>query len=98
MKEFLASLADISSEEELLDFCRRNSLHGVPRIFADKEDQYYSFQNWFDFFSSLSYGKSEVGNYKVTAGVFKSYQHLEKYTLSGLRSLKTKLEVTTANA
>ncbi|HTB06272.1 MAG TPA: hypothetical protein VK806_04905 [Bacteroidia bacterium] len=34
---------------------------------------------WFDFFNSLSYGKSEVGNYKVTAGLFKNYHYLEKY-------------------
>ncbi|MET0076395.1 MAG: hypothetical protein ABW130_19275 [Candidatus Thiodiazotropha lotti] len=27
--------------------------------------------DWFDFFSSLSFGKSEVGNYKVNAGVFR---------------------------
>jgi hypothetical protein len=26
---------------------------------------------------SLSYGKSEVGNYKVAAGVFKTYRHLK---------------------
>ena len=28
-------------------------------------------RDWFDFFDSLSYGKSEVGNYKVAAGIFK---------------------------
>jgi hypothetical protein len=50
-------------------------------------------QKWFDFFQSISHGKSEVGNYKVTAGAFKSYSHLERYTLSGLRSLRTKLQI-----
>jgi len=50
-------------------------------------------RDWFDFFDSISYGKSEVGNYKVTAGAFKSYAHLERYTLSGLRSLRTKEQV-----
>lgn len=54
-------------------------------------------KDWFDFFDSISHGKSEVGNYKVTAGAFKSYGHLEHYVLSGLRSLKTQLEVGTAN-
>ena len=49
--------------------------------------------SWFRFFSSISYGKSEVGNYKVNAGVFKTYQHLEQYTLSGIESLKTALKV-----
>lgn len=53
--------------------------------------------DWFDFFDSISYGKSEVGNYKVTAGAFKSYAHLERYTLSGLRSLRTKVQVGAIN-
>ncbi len=52
---------------------------------------------WFDFFSSISYGKSEVGNYKVNAGVFKSYEHLEQYTFSGIESLKTALSIEKAN-
>jgi hypothetical protein len=48
---------------------------------------------WFAFFDSISHGKSEVGNYKVTAGAFKSYSHLERYAISGLRSLKTNLQI-----
>jgi hypothetical protein len=40
--------------------------------------------DWFAFFRSISNGKSEVGNYHVTAGIFKSYYHLENYLLSGL--------------
>lgn len=48
---------------------------------------------WFEFFDSISHGKSEAGNYKVTAGAFKSYSHLERYTVSGLRSLKINLQV-----
>jgi hypothetical protein len=54
-------------------------------------------QDWFAFFDSISHGRSEVGNYKVTAGAFKSYGHLERYTLSGLRSLRTKLQVGAVN-
>lgn len=50
-------------------------------------------QEWFDFFDSLSYGKSEVGNYKVSAGVFKDYRHLELYTTSGIKSAKSSLLV-----
>ncbi len=50
-------------------------------------------RDWFDFFTSMSYGGSEVGDYKVSAGVFRSYRHLELYILSGLRHLKTSLEV-----
>lgn len=34
---------------------------------------------WFSFFESISYGKSSVGDYKVSGGLFKSYQYLEKY-------------------
>lgn len=34
---------------------------------------------WFNFFDSISYGKSPVGNYKVSGGLFKNYQYLEKY-------------------
>lgn len=45
--------------------------------------------NWFDFFRDISYGQSEVGNYKVAAGIFKSYHHLEMYLLSGMKELKT---------
>ncbi len=48
---------------------------------------------WFDFFRSLSYGKSEVGNYKVSAGVFKSYKFFERYTVNGLRELKQSLKI-----
>jgi predicted nucleotidyltransferase len=44
--------------------------------------------NWFEFFRGISDGKSEVGNYQVNAGVFKSYKHLESYILSGMQDLK----------
>jgi len=53
--------------------------------------------DWFDFFTSISYGRSEVGNYKVNAGVFKTYEHLERYTYSGIESLKTALAIETNN-
>ena len=53
--------------------------------------QMQTFKNdWFSFFQELSYGKSEVGNYKVNAGVFKSYEHLEHYIVSGLVDVRTK--------
>ncbi|MBE7564155.1 hypothetical protein H7F10_14735 [Acidithiobacillus sp. HP-6] len=44
--------------------------------------------DWFEFFRGISNGKSEAGNYHVNAGVFKSYEHLENYTLSGIKDLK----------
>ena len=40
---------------------------------------------WFDFFKNISYDKSEVGNYKVTAGVYKSYNYLEYYAVNSLK-------------
>lgn len=46
---------------------------------------------WFEFFKSLSYGRSEVGNYKVTGGVFRSYRHLELYTISGIQGVRETL-------
>jgi hypothetical protein len=61
----------------------------LPTSFRIKEIK----EDWFDFFDSISHGKSEVGNYKVTAGAFKSYAHLEKYTLSGLRSIRSKISL-----
>lgn len=52
--------------------------------------QMKTFKNdWFEFFRDISNGKSEVGNYKVAAGVFKSYGHLEDYTVDGLNSIKS---------
>lgn len=198
MQYFLTNLVATANEDELIDFCRRRTLHGTPAIFGGNEDAYYEFRkriankfsisfhevfitgsaklgfspyktkifdydsdidvaiisadlyeqimsyihdyqmelrenrkavsldeikryhkfleygaigwmrpdllptsfrveelklDWFDFFDSISYGKSEVGNYKVTAGAFKSYRHLERYTLSGLRSLKIRLQI-----
>jgi len=49
--------------------------------------------DWFEFFRSISYGKSEVGNYQVTAGVFKTYEHLENYLLSGINDIKKSLKM-----
>ncbi len=49
--------------------------------------------DWFDFFRSLSNGKSEVGNYRVAGGVFKTYNHLENYLLSGIFDVKKSLKM-----
>lgn len=46
---------------------------------------------YFEFFQSISYDQSEVGDYKVSAGVFKGYFYLEEYTISGLRDLRNSL-------
>ncbi len=193
LDSFFRALSEISSDEEMLDFCRKYILHGTPRVFESKDEEFYEFRkrigdrfnisfyeiyitgsaklgfspfkrkefdydsdvdvalvsprlfeevmfgiadyqmqfrknravvrekelkmyhefleyvalgwirpdklpvsfqmrafkdNWFEFFRSISNGKSEIGNYQVNAGVFKSYNHLERYTLSGIKDLK----------
>lgn len=202
MQEFLPQLAATQGDDELMDLCRRSSLHGTPAVFGGDEARYYAFRkriagkfdisfhevfitgsaklgfsphkrklfdydsdidvalissalyerimsfiheyqmqlrenrkavsvrelkeyhrfleygaigwmrpdllptsfrgqdlkrDWFDFFDSISHGKGEVGNYQVTAGAFKSYSHLERYTVSGLRTLKSTLQVGALN-
>ena len=54
--------------------------------------------NWFEFFNSISNNKSEVGNYKVCAGVFKNYLYFEEYTISGLKNKKNSLSIGVKNA
>lgn len=48
---------------------------------------------WFDFFKGISYDKSEVGNYKVSAGVYKNYSYLEYYDINSLKEYKKMLNV-----
>lgn len=40
---------------------------------------------WFNFFRSISGGKSTVGNYDVKAGLFKNYEYLERYYLESIQ-------------
>ncbi len=44
--------------------------------------------DWFTFFESLSSGRSEVGNYRVSGGIFRSYWHLEEYQFRALLRLQ----------
>lgn len=46
---------------------------------------------WFDFFNSISYGKSSIGNYKVAGGLFKNYNYLERYHINGIELTYSKL-------
>jgi hypothetical protein len=46
---------------------------------------------WDNFFKSLSYGKSEVGNYKVKGGLFKNLFFAERYYLTTIDEIRTKL-------
>ncbi|WP_422354217.1 hypothetical protein [Roseivirga pacifica] len=45
-------------------------------------------QDWDDFFKTISYGNSEVGNYKVKAGLFKNQKYAEKYYRSSISQIK----------
>lgn len=45
-------------------------------------------KEWFEFFNSISYGRSPVGNYIVSGGVFKNYHYLERYCTESLLKLK----------
>lgn len=45
--------------------------------------------NWFDYFRSISYGKSQVGNYKISAGLFKNFDYMEKYYVESLKASRS---------
>ena len=44
LSEFINKLNGIEGREYLIDFCRKNILHGTPFIFSQKEDEYYEFR------------------------------------------------------
>lgn len=45
--------------------------------------------NWFEFFRSISYGKSQVGNYKISAGLFKNFDYMERYYVESLKASRS---------
>ena len=45
-------------------------------------------ESWDEFFKTISYGKSEVGNYKVKAGLFKNQSYAEKYYKSSIDQIQ----------
>lgn len=47
--------------------------------------------NWFQFFKTLSNGKSEVGNFKVSAGLFKNMNYFKKYHLQSITRFYQKI-------
>ncbi len=47
--------------------------------------------NWFQYFKTLSNGRSEVGNYKVSAGLFKNLGYFKKYHLQSITRLYQKI-------
>lgn len=62
-----------------------------PDMAKDIINQHESIDNWDLFFKSISFGKSEVGDYKVAAGIFKSYDYLQRYHYQGLLSRRESL-------
>jgi hypothetical protein len=48
-------------------------------------------EGWDDFFRAISYGKSEVGNFKVKAGLFKNQAYAEKYYKSSIAQLQKEI-------
>lgn len=50
-------------------------------------------QDWFDFFQSLSFDQSEIGNYKVTAGIFRGHQYLERYSVDSMRQIRENAKI-----
>ena len=85
------SSAEIKTYHEFLEYMAMGWIRTDKLPISFKVNDFK--QDWFEFFKSISYGKSEVGNYKVAAGVFKTYTHLEDYTLSGLKELKKSIEI-----
>jgi hypothetical protein len=80
-------------EYRAMGWVRPDKIPNAPPTSQFKED-------WFDFFTSISYGKSEVGDFKVSAGVFLSQQHLERYCLETAEKtqLRLRIEKTKENA
>lgn len=48
-------------------------------------------KEWDSFFDSISYNKSEVGNYKVKGGLFKNLSFAERYYLTTIDGIQAKL-------
>jgi hypothetical protein len=65
-----------------------------PDLIPQLSRQMIAFKaDWFDFFRSISNGRSTVGNYKVSAGLFKNLVHLEKYTEDSIKKIQQNLKL-----
>ena len=53
---------------------------------------------WFEYFKSISNGKTEIGNYKVSAGLFKDYDFFENYHLKTINKLYEKITIENGEA
>lgn len=54
-------------------------------------------KEWFNFFSSISNDKSEVGNYQVSGALYKNYEYLEKYYVVNIEKYYNSLLIDKAN-
>lgn len=57
-----------------------------PDLLPEKFKGYLDKDHWFSYFKSISYGRSSVGNYKVSCGLFKNYTYMEHYYVESLKS------------
>lgn len=63
-----------------------------PDLLPQNTDRFKEIrENWDNFFKEISYGKSEVGNYEVKAGLFKNQLYAEKYYEYSLSKIKQKI-------
>lgn len=91
-----ASLVSLSSHQndQYNEYLRYRAIGWVrpDKIpFSSPTEQFK--KDWFEFFSSISFDKAEVGNYKVSAGVFLSQQHLELYCLETAEKIRSRLQI-----
>jgi hypothetical protein len=81
-----------SQEEKYKQYLQYMAIGWVRPDLMPHASKMKEFKNeWFEFFKSLSYNRSEVGNYKVTAGVFRGHDHLEKYSFNSMRQVRKNL-------
>lgn len=59
-----------------------------PDHLPTKFKGYFNKDHWFDFFRSISHGKSNVGNFEVSCGLFKNFDYMEQYYVESLKSVK----------
>ena len=101
-EEFVKATADVqyqiergkirmtTEEKEKYDKYLRYLVKGWmrPDFLPAKMSGIFDRKNWFDYFRSLSYGRSQVGDYKIAAGLFKNFDYMEKYYVESLNASK----------
>lgn len=58
-----------------------------PDILPVKITGELSKDEWFSYFKSISYDNNLAGNYKVSAGLFKSFDYMEYYYTNSIKNL-----------